>query len=145
VDLVVSNYVLHHLRDRDKTDVVRRSFEWLRPGGCLVIGDMMFGRGGNREDRDVITGKIRSLARRGASGWWRILKNAWRFTVRLQEKPLPPPAWETLVRDAGFGEVRVRRVIAEACVLSARKPRPKSEQDAGGSPTRAPLLESNRE
>src|SRR5207248_10833312 len=36
VDLVVSNYALHHLRDREKADLVRRSFRWLRPDGRIV-------------------------------------------------------------------------------------------------------------
>jgi 2-polyprenyl-3-methyl-5-hydroxy-6-metoxy-1,4-benzoquinol methylase len=130
VDLVVTNYALHHLRDRDKSALVQHSFEWIRPGGRLVIGDMMFGRGVSREDREVITPKIRSLAKRGASGWWRILKNAWRFTLRLQEKPLPASAWETLVQEAGFSQVHLRRVLAEACVLSARKPEPNSQPEA---------------
>ncbi len=130
VDLVVTNYALHHLRDRDKAALVRRSFEWLRPGGRLVIGDMMFGRGASREDRDLIAEKVRSFAKRGAAGWWRIVKNAWRFAFRLQEKPLPTSDWETLVGEAGFGEVQVRRVIAEACVLSARKPEPNSQPEA---------------
>ena len=126
VDLVVSNYALHHLRDRDKADLVRRSFEWLRPGGHIVIGDMMFGRGVSREDREVIAGKVRAFARSGPAGWWRIVKNAWRFTFRLQEKPLSATAWEALVREAGFADVRVDRVRAEACVISAHRPDPET-------------------
>src|SRR5581483_7472935 len=54
VDLVVSNYALHHLRDGDKAEVVRLSYDWLRPGGHLVIGDMMMGRGASPEDRAII-------------------------------------------------------------------------------------------
>jgi SAM-dependent methyltransferase len=131
VDLVVSNYALHHLRDRDKGDLLRRSFEWLRPGGRLVIGDMMLGRGSNREDRAVIADKVRAFSKRGPGGWWRILKNAWRFAFRLQEKPLSTAAWDGLVREVGFREVRIRRVRAEACVLSARKP------EGGPDPGRA--------
>lgn len=58
VDLVVSNYALHHLRDGDKKEVVRMSYEWLRPGGQLVIGDMMLGRGASPEDRAIIRAKV---------------------------------------------------------------------------------------
>jgi SAM-dependent methyltransferase len=133
VELVVSNYALHHLRDREKADLVRRSFAWLCPGGRLVIGDVMLGRGSSSEDREVIASKVRALAKRGPAGWWRIFKNAWRFTLRLQEKPLPASAWETLVRKSGFGEVRVSRVRAEAWILSARKPAP---EFGAVSPTR---------
>lgn len=122
VDVVVSNYALHHLRDADKAEAVRLAFEWLRPGGRLVIGDIMIGRGASPEDREVIRAKVRAFARRGPAGWWRIFKNAWRLLLRVQEKPLPGADWEALARDAGFEKVNVRRVVAEACVLSARTP-----------------------
>jgi ubiquinone/menaquinone biosynthesis C-methylase UbiE len=122
VDLVVTNYALHHLRDADKAAAIAHAFTWLRPGGQLVVGDMMFGRGGSAHDRQVITAKMRELGRRGPAGWWRIFKNIWRFSVRTSEKPLSTERWETLVSDRGFSEVRVRIVVQEAGVLSATKP-----------------------
>jgi SAM-dependent methyltransferase len=122
VDLVVSNYALHHLRDSDKRRLIWRAYGWLRPGGRLVIGDIMLGRGLNPADREIIGGKLRALARRGPSGWWRIAKNCFRFTLRIQEKPLPQSRWESLLRDAGFVGVAAKRVVAEACVISATKP-----------------------
>jgi SAM-dependent methyltransferase len=122
VDLVVSNYALHHLRDADKRQLISRSFGWLRPGGRLVIGDMMFGRGSDPADRQIIWDKLRELAGRGPGGWWRIVKNGCRFMFRFQEKPLMPAAWESIVREAGFVNVRTSRVVAEACVISATKP-----------------------
>jgi ubiquinone/menaquinone biosynthesis C-methylase UbiE len=132
VDLVVSNYAMHHLRDADKRELISRSFGWLRPGGRLVIGDMMFGRGSDPHDRKIIWQKIRNLARMGPGGWWRIVKNAYRFMFRFQEKPLMAEAWESIVRDAGFAEVRTARVVAEACVISATKlPGPPSHRRAG--------------
>jgi ubiquinone/menaquinone biosynthesis C-methylase UbiE len=121
VDLVVSNYALHHLRDADKRMLIERSFRWLRPGGRLVIGDMMFGRGADPADREIIWEKVRELIRRGPGGWWRIVKNGSRFLLRLQEKPLRPGAWESIIREAGFTNVRTSRVVAEACVISATK------------------------
>jgi SAM-dependent methyltransferase len=123
VDLVVSNYALHHLRDVDKRLLIARSFAWLRPGGRLVIGDMMFGRGADRTERELILAKVRALARRGPGGWWRIVKNGWRFMLRFEERPLRSSDWESIVREAGFAEVSTQRVVAEACVLSATKPR----------------------
>jgi SAM-dependent methyltransferase len=121
VDLVVSNYALHHLRDVDKRDVVGRAYHWLRPGGRLVVGDMMFGRGWNRRDREIIGSKVRALAARGPGGWWRILKNVGRFALRFQEKPLSANAWETIAERAGFPDVTITPVVAEACVMSALK------------------------
>jgi ubiquinone/menaquinone biosynthesis C-methylase UbiE len=122
VDLVVSNYALHHLRDADKRQLIGKSFGWLRPGGRLVIGDMMFGRGSDPSDREIIRQKLRELAGRGPGGWWRIVKNGCRFMFRFQEKPLMPAAWESIVREAGFVNVKTSRVVAEACVISATKP-----------------------
>jgi SAM-dependent methyltransferase len=123
LDLVVSNYALHHLRDRDKRRLLERAFVWLRPGGRLVIGDMMLGRGLDPADRAVILTKVRALARLGPGGWWRIIKNSVRFALRVQEKPLPPARWAALVREAGFVDLRTSRVVAEACVISATKPK----------------------
>src|ERR1019366_4138290 len=99
-----------------------RSFGWLRPGGRLVIGDMMFGRGSDPADRQIIWDKLRELAGRGPGGGWRIVKNGCRFMFRFQEKPLMPAAWESIVREAGFVNVKTSRVVAEACVISATKP-----------------------
>jgi SAM-dependent methyltransferase len=124
VDLVTTNYALHHLRDADKRELVERILTWLRPGGQLVIGDLMLGRGGSARDREVIVTKVRHMAARGPAGWWRILKNLWRFSLRVSEKPLTPSAWEALVTQAGFDQVQVEQVVEEACVLSAQKPSP---------------------
>ena len=49
VDLVVSSYALHHLRDADKARLISAASGWLRPGGRLIIADMMLGRGGSAE------------------------------------------------------------------------------------------------
>lgn len=122
IDLIVSNYALHHLRDADKARLMVRCFQWLVPGGQLVIGDMMFGRGGDAADRQIIAGKVRSFVRRGPAGWWRLAKNVGRFAFRIREKPLTAERWESLASGAGFEQVTTRRVVAEACVLSARKP-----------------------
>lgn len=121
VDLVVSNYALHHLRDIDKDRLLKRCHGWLRPGGRIVIGDMMFGRGADASDRAIIASKAGVLLRRGPGGWWRFVKNAVRFGLRLGEKPLPPGRWEALARDAGFQDVSVSRLRSEACVLTATR------------------------
>lgn len=121
VDLVVSNYALHHLRDIDKDRLLKRCHEWLRPGGRIVIGDMMLGRGADPTDRAIIAAKVRVLLRRGPGGWWRLLKNAVRFSIRLGERPLPPRKWEALTRGAGFEEVSVSRLRSEAGLLTGIK------------------------
>jgi 2-polyprenyl-3-methyl-5-hydroxy-6-metoxy-1,4-benzoquinol methylase len=121
VDLIVSNYALHHLLDQDKARFVSDAATWLRPGGKLVIGDMMLGRGVTRDDRQILAGKVRIMAARGPAGWWRIVKNAWRLMSRTVERPLPVASWVRLLRDAGFVDVSSRRVVAEAAVVSGRR------------------------
>lgn len=122
VDVVVSNYALHHLLDRDKVAFVRRVARWLRPGGVLVIGDMMFGRGSTAADRAIIASKVRTLIARGPSGWWRVAKNAARFTARMSERPVSMERWVQMLEEHGFDDLRTRRVVAEAAVVRARRP-----------------------
>lgn len=121
-DLIVSNYALHHLSDDQKKLVVRQAFRWLRPGGRMVFGDMMFGRGGTRQDRDIIVSKISIMLRKGPGGWWRIVKNTARYLARVQEKPISQRAWTQLFEEAGFLEVGSEIVVAEAGVVFGIKP-----------------------
>lgn len=122
LDAVVSNYALHHLRDADKAQAVARAATWLRPGGVMAIGDMMFGRGGDARDRQIIAAKVVALARRGPGGWWRVAKNAWRYLARVQERPVSMAAWERMFAQAGLVDIRSHPVVAEAAVVSGRRP-----------------------
>jgi ubiquinone/menaquinone biosynthesis C-methylase UbiE len=122
VDLVVSNYALHHLLDRDKALFVERAATWLRPGGRLVIGDMMIGRGTSAEDRKILAGKVQSLIGRGPGGWWRIAKNAWRLLLRVSERPVSPDVWVSLLRKHGFVDITAERIVAEAALVTGRRP-----------------------
>jgi 2-polyprenyl-3-methyl-5-hydroxy-6-metoxy-1,4-benzoquinol methylase len=122
VDLVVSSYALHHLRDPDKARLVSAAYGWLRPGGRLVVADMMFGRGGSRRDRVIIRSKVAALARKGPGGWWRIAKNAVRFLSRAQERPLPADAWTAMLARSGFAEVTATEIVAEAALVAGRRP-----------------------
>ncbi|WP_298207431.1 class I SAM-dependent methyltransferase [Ferrimicrobium sp.] len=121
-DLIVSNYVFHHLNDDGKARVVNLCYGWLKPGGRLVVGDMMFGRGGTAEDRQLIMTKVKLLAAKGVGGYWRIAKNALRYLLRVQEKPIAKERWVELFRGAGFVEVQVQSVVSEAGVVVGIKP-----------------------
>jgi ubiquinone/menaquinone biosynthesis C-methylase UbiE len=122
VDLVVSNYALHHLRDRDKQVAVNEAFKWLRPGGKLVVGDMMFGRGGDARDRKIIGSKLALLVRKGPAGWWRIIKNGGRYLFRFQERPVSMSAWAAMFDKAGLTDVEGLPVVNEAAVMRGTKP-----------------------
>ncbi len=122
VDLVVSNYALHHLRDPDKALAIKAAAGWLRPGGRVVVGDMMFGRGASSRDRAIIASKANAMLSKGPAGWWRLAKNAVRFVARLQERPIPVGRWVEVFLEAGLTEVCASPVVAEAAVVSGVRP-----------------------
>ena len=119
VDLVVSSYALHHLPDAEKRALVARAARWLRPGGRLVIADMMFGRGASPRDRAILRQKMIALAAKGPGGWWRIAKNLTRYGLGIgHEYPAPPEFWQAALRDAGFTGVAFQPVVAEAGLVA---------------------------
>jgi SAM-dependent methyltransferase len=122
VDLVVTSYALHHLRNSDKDRLVTAAYQWLRPGGTLIVADMMFGRGRTSADRAIIRSKVRVLARRGIGGWWRIAKNAYRFLLRIRERPVSIGTWTAMLGRAGFTGITAASVINEAGLVSGRRP-----------------------
>ncbi len=132
IDLIVSSYALHHLRDTDKAKLVTAAYGWLRPGGQLAIADMMFGRGGSSRDRAIIRSKLSVLARKGPGGWWRIIKNAGRYLMRVQERPISMTAWTTLLENAGFSGITASAIVAEAGLVTGRRP-DQSGRDAAAS------------
>jgi len=118
VDLVVSSYALHHFSNRDKRVLVAQAARWLRPGGRLVIADMMFGRGASQRDRGILFQKVTALAAKGPGGWWRIAKNLIRYGLGVgHEHPASPEFWLSALRKAGFAEVVFESVAAEAGVV----------------------------
>ncbi len=129
VDLVVSSYALHHLRDADKAHLVSAVYGWLRPGGRLVVADMMFGRGASRQDRAIIRTKVAALARKGPGGWWRIAKNAARFLLRVQERPVSMDAWTAMLTRSGFAGVSAKTIVAEAGLVTGRRPKSPVEDE----------------
>lgn len=122
LDLVVSSYALHHLRDADKPRLISAAAGWLRPGGRIIIADMMFGRGGSSRDRQIAKTKIAALAKKGIGGWWRIAKNAARYLLRVHERPVSADAWTSMLAAAGFTAIITTPIVAEACMVTARLP-----------------------
>jgi ubiquinone/menaquinone biosynthesis C-methylase UbiE len=121
-DLIVTSYALHRLRDADKERLLAAAYHWLRPGGTLIVADMMFGRGSTSQDRAIIKSKIRSLARKGIGGWWRIAKNSYRYLVQVKEHPASISAWTAMFARAGFTGITASRIVNEAGLVLGRRP-----------------------
>jgi ubiquinone/menaquinone biosynthesis C-methylase UbiE len=122
VDLIVSSYALHYLRDADKGRLVAAAYYWLKPGGMFVLADMMFGRGVTSQDRAIIKTKVGALAKKGIGGWWRIAKNGYRYLVRAQERPVSISTWATMFARAGFKSITASSIINEAGLVTGRRP-----------------------
>jgi ubiquinone/menaquinone biosynthesis C-methylase UbiE len=122
VDVIVSSYALHYLRDADKGRLVAAAYYWLKPGGMFVLADMMFGRGVTSQDRAIIKTKVGALAKKGIGGWWRIAKNAYRYLVRAQERPVSISTWATMFARAGFKSITASSIVNEAGLVTGRRP-----------------------
>lgn len=123
LSLVVSNYALHSVPHQDKLVLLGHAFQWLAPGGRIVIADMMLGHGGSGRDRHIAATKIRRLAARGPAGWWRAARNAAQLGLGVGEnRPASPAWWIGALQETGFTEVFQTDVVAEAGVVSGVKP-----------------------
>ena len=122
-DLVVSNYCLHELRDADKLRALEEALRVLKPGGRLMIGDMMFSLNPLRaRDRRVVAGKLRSLAARGLPGIWRLLKNAARLLTGRWEYPASAAWWQEALERTGFEGISIEILAHEGGIAVARAP-----------------------
>jgi len=122
VDLVVSNYCLHHLDESGKRRALREAHRVLRPGGRLVFGDMMFGLGlAEARDREVVATKVRAMLRMGVPGVLRLLKNGARVASRRWERPARSQWWAAELELAGFAEVGIEVLDHEGGLAWGRK------------------------
>ena len=123
VDLVVSNYCFHHMRDADKRRALAEVMRVLRPGGRLVFADMMFRVGVvDARNRAVIAQLVRRILRHGLAGVARILKNVMRLLLRRWEHPADTGWWQEALEHAGFVDVAVQALEHEGGIAVARRP-----------------------
>jgi ubiquinone/menaquinone biosynthesis C-methylase UbiE len=136
-DVVVSNYCLHELPHADKERALGEALRVLKPGGRLVIGDMMFSLNPmQRRDREVVLDKLRQLASRGIPGIWRLVKNAVRLIAGRWEYPASAEWWRDALQRAGFEDVRIETLDHEGGIATALAP--------GAAPRGAQRVEAPR-
>lgn len=121
-DVIVSSYAFHHLSDPAKELALAEARRILRPGGRLVLCDMMFGLSLRASDRRIIAGKLTMIARKGPGGLIRIARNAGRIATRRWEHPAPPERWQQLLEARRFVDIHVEMVENEAGIAVACRP-----------------------
>lgn len=122
IDVAISNYCLHHLNNDEKLIALAELHRVLRPGGRLVLADMMFTVGlANGRDRELIKSKVRALLAKGPGGAWRLARNAARLATGRWEKPAPVGWWERALVDSGFSQVEVELTDHEGGIVEGRR------------------------
>jgi ubiquinone/menaquinone biosynthesis C-methylase UbiE len=123
VDVVISNYCFHHLRDGEKRRALAQVMRVLRPGGRLVFADMMFRiAGGSRRDLALNARFAREMIRHGPAGVVRLLKNVIRVVLGRGDQPADVDWWRETLLGEGFVDVSVTSLAHEGGIACARKP-----------------------
>lgn len=123
VDLVVSNYCLHHLDSDGKRAALAEAHRVLRPGGRLVFGDMMFTLSvTDARDRAIVAQKMRAMLQKGPGGAVRLARNGLRIAGRRWEHPAPAEFWRLELAAAGFADVGVEVLSHEGGIASGLRP-----------------------
>ena len=120
--VVLSSYAFHHLRDEGKELALAEARRILRPGGRLVVCDMMFTLSLGHRDRKILASMIRAIARKGPAGIVRLARNAGRLATGRWEHPVPPERWRELLEARYFADIDVVLAESEAGIAFARRP-----------------------
>ncbi len=123
IDVILSNYCFHHLRDPDKLRALSEAIRVLRPGGRFVAGDMMFQIGlTHARDRAVLARFAGRMLRLGPAGLMRLLRNLLRVASGRGEHPASTGWWRDALNKEGFVDVLVRALEHEGGIATARRP-----------------------
>lgn len=120
--VVVSSYAFHHLADEGKELALAETRRILRPGGRLVLCDMMFSLSLAGRDRRIVASKIVGIARKGPAGIVRLARNAGRLATGRWEHPATPERWRDMLEGRYFVDIEFVPAESEAGIASARRP-----------------------
>lgn len=120
--VVVSSYAFHHLRDEGKELALAEARRLLRPGGRLIVCDMMFALSLGSRDRRIVASKIVGIARKGPTGFVRLARNAGRLAAGRWEHPISPERWRELLEARYFVDIGITLAECEAGIACARRP-----------------------
>ena len=120
---MVSNYCLHELSHAEKYRALAEARRVLKPGGRIVIGDMMFSLNPiHARGRRVVGRVVWKIARRGLPGVWRLLKNVARLLTGRWENPADAAWWENAFKISGFENVRIEVLDHEGGIAVGEVP-----------------------
>ena len=121
-DVIVSSYAFHHLPHAGKEVALAEGRRLLRPGGRIVVCDMMFSLSLGDRDRRIIASKVGSIARKGPAGILRLARNAGRVAAGRWEHPATPDQWRGLLEARYFTGIEIELAGNEAGIAIARRP-----------------------
>jgi ubiquinone/menaquinone biosynthesis C-methylase UbiE len=131
LNLVVSNYALHHLSHSSKRQLLRRCYSWMMPGARIVVADMMVPLTLRPGQSGPLLRRVLSIARRGPAGYLRIAKNVARWAAQRGEYPADRQFWMRALSEARFTGVGGLDIGDESGVVWGLKPPPRERGDEG--------------
>ncbi|MFH1360706.1 MAG: methyltransferase domain-containing protein [Candidatus Omnitrophota bacterium] len=130
-DKVVSSVTLHHLKDKKKA--IRAAHRILKPGGIFILGEIDMDSTGSHSDANRLKRILNVLEQEwifalknvGIKAFVRMYDNGKKHIFNEGEYCISLKQWAKICRDAGFKQVRVKRLPHYKCfgIITAKKMR----------------------